>query len=80
MSYKNKTSKLKKRCRSSAVAVSHAFASIALSHNNVQDNVQVALTDTKGNVLCWSSNGSVGMKNNKKSTPFAALLSLLVKT
>ncbi len=36
------------------------------------NNTLVTITDTAGNVLSWSSSGSLGYKGNKKSTPFAA--------
>jgi len=34
----------------------------------------VTITDTKGNVISWSSAGKIGFKGSKKSTPFAAQL------
>jgi small subunit ribosomal protein S11 len=36
------------------------------------NNTKVSLTDSKGNVLMWSSSGSLGFKGAKKGTPFAA--------
>ena len=36
------------------------------------NNTVVTLTDESGNVLAWSSAGSIGFKGTKKSTPFAA--------
>lgn len=36
------------------------------------NNTIVTVTETNGNVLCWSSAGSEGFKGSKKSTPFAA--------
>ena len=36
------------------------------------NNTKVALTDKKGNVLFWSSSGSLGFRGAKKGTPFAA--------
>lgn len=36
------------------------------------NNTKVSLTDPKGNVLMWSSSGSLGFKGAKKGTPFAA--------
>jgi len=36
------------------------------------NNTVITLTDAKGNVLAWSSAGSIGFKGTKKSTPFAA--------
>lgn len=36
------------------------------------NNTKVSLTDIKGNVLLWSSSGSLGFRGAKKGTPFAA--------
>ncbi len=36
------------------------------------NNTIVTVTDQKGEVLCWSSPGTVGFKGSRKSTPFAA--------
>ncbi len=38
------------------------------------NNTIVTITDTKGNVVSWSSSGRVGFKGSRKSTPFAASL------
>ncbi|PWM72193.1 MAG: 30S ribosomal protein S11 [Bacillota bacterium] len=36
------------------------------------NNTLVTVTDTQGNVISWSSAGSLGFKGSRKSTPFAA--------
>lgn len=36
------------------------------------NNTIVTITDTKGNVISWSSAGKLGLKGSRKSTPFAA--------
>ncbi|MFH1878340.1 MAG: 30S ribosomal protein S11 [Candidatus Omnitrophota bacterium] len=36
------------------------------------NNTIVSVTDTKGEIICWSSPGIVGFKGSRKSTPFAA--------
>ncbi len=36
------------------------------------NNTKVCLTDEKGNVVTWSSSGSLGFSGAKKGTPFAA--------
>lgn len=36
------------------------------------NNTKVSLTDEKGNVILWSSSGSLGFRGAKKGTPFAA--------
>jgi small subunit ribosomal protein S11 len=36
------------------------------------NNTIVTLTDPNGNVIAWSSSGTVGFKGSRKSTPYAA--------
>ena len=36
------------------------------------NNTIVTMSDTQGNVLSWSSAGSLGFKGSRKNTPFAA--------
>ena len=36
------------------------------------NNSIVTITDTVGNVLAWSSSGSLGFRGSRKGTPFAA--------
>lgn len=36
------------------------------------NNTIITLTDNRGNVLSWTSAGSIGFKGTKKATPFAA--------
>ena len=36
------------------------------------NNTKVSLADEKGNVVAWSSSGSLGFSGAKKGTPFAA--------
>jgi len=36
------------------------------------NNTLVTISDAKGNVVAWSSAGSVNFKGSRKSTPFAA--------
>ncbi|OIP23020.1 30S ribosomal protein S11 [bacterium CG_4_10_14_0_2_um_filter_33_32] len=36
------------------------------------NNTTITLTDEKGNVLSWSSAGTLGYKGTRKSTPYAA--------
>jgi small subunit ribosomal protein S11 len=48
--------------------VVHGIANIHASFNNTQ----VTITDLEGNVVCWSSAGTLGFKGSRKGTPFAA--------
>jgi small subunit ribosomal protein S11 len=36
------------------------------------NNTIITITDTVGNVLAWSSSGSLGFRGSRKGTPFAA--------
>ncbi|MFM7621269.1 MAG: 30S ribosomal protein S11 [Alphaproteobacteria bacterium] len=36
------------------------------------NNTIVSVSDTNGNIICWSSAGKHGFKGSKKSTPYAA--------
>lgn len=36
------------------------------------NNTIISITDTQGNIICWSSAGSLGFKGSRKGTPFAA--------
>lgn len=36
------------------------------------NNTLVTITDTKGNMISWSSAGSMGFKGSRKGTPYAA--------
>ena len=38
------------------------------------NNTIVSIADLKGDVIAWSSAGSIGFKGTKKSTPYAANL------
>jgi len=46
------------------------IATIFSSYNNTI----VSITDQKGEVLSWSSSGSMGFKGARKSTPYAATI------
>src|SRR4026209_480123 len=48
--------------------VVHGIVHIHASFNNTH----VTITDLEGNVVTWSSAGSLGFKGSRKGTPFAA--------
>ncbi|OHA47139.1 MAG: 30S ribosomal protein S11 [Candidatus Terrybacteria bacterium RIFCSPLOWO2_01_FULL_44_24] len=48
--------------------LANAQVHILASYNNVI----VSLTDEDGNVMAWSSSGTLGFRGSKKATPFAA--------
>jgi small subunit ribosomal protein S11 len=54
----------RKERKNIAAGVAHIHATF--------NNTIVTITDVNGNVVSWSSGGSVGFKGAKKGTPFAA--------
>jgi small subunit ribosomal protein S11 len=54
----------KKEKKSIPVGVVHVQASF--------NNTIITVTDTLGNVIAWSSSGSLGFRGSRKGTPFAA--------
>lgn len=40
------------------------------------NNTIVSITDDKGNVLCWASTGESGFTGSRKSTPYAATITV----
>lgn len=61
-----------KRNRATARAPKKKLTSCILSIESTFNNTKAVVSDTKGNVLFWSSSGSLGFKGAKKGTPFAA--------
>lgn len=59
----NKPAKKKSR-KAESTGVAHIQATF--------NNTIITITDTRGNVVAWSSAGKSGFKGSKKSTPFAA--------
>lgn len=43
-----------------------------LNIQSTYNNTLISLTDKGGNMIAWSSSGSLGFKGAKKGTPFAA--------
>lgn len=61
MGQKKRTKKIKKNITVGAAHIHTTF-----------NNTIVSITDLNGNVIAWSSAGSLGFKGSKKGTPFAA--------
>ena len=59
-----KQTKKKKNVQINPVGEAHIQASF--------NNIIISLTNSKGQVISWSSAGKVGFKGSKKNTPFAA--------
>jgi small subunit ribosomal protein S11 len=56
--------------KSAKKQVINGMAFVHVSYNNTL----VTITDSKGEVIAWSSAGTIGFKGTKKSTPYAANL------
>ena len=63
-----KTTKKKTFKKKEKKVVSNGLVHIQASFNNTI----VTFTDLVGNVLAWSSTGSLGFRGSRKGTPFAA--------
>lgn len=58
---KARVKKVKKNVQTGVVYISCTF-----------NNTMVTFTDVSGNVVAWSTAGTMGFKGSRKSTPFAA--------
>jgi small subunit ribosomal protein S11 len=58
----SKTSSKKKKSIINGVV--HVFASF--------NNTIISISDTNGNIICWSSAGKHGFRGSRKATPYAA--------
>jgi small subunit ribosomal protein S11 len=57
-----------KKAKKEKKHVVHGIAHVQASFNNTH----VTITDLEGNVVTWSSAGTLGFKGSRKGTPFAA--------
>ena len=57
-----------KKAKKEKKHVAHAIVHVHASFNNTH----VTITDAEGNVIAWSSAGTLGFKGSRKGTPFAA--------
>ena len=60
--------KVRKEVKAAPLRIREGRVYISSSYNNTI----ITLTDLSGNVLGWTSAGSIGFKGTKKATPFAA--------
>ena len=58
--------------KSSQTSTSKKISSSKIYIDSTYNNTYITITDERGNVLAWSSAGSLGFKGPKKATPFAA--------
>lgn len=61
-----------KRGRAVARTTKKKVTTAMLSIEATFNNTKAVVSDIKGNVMFWSSSGSLGFKGAKKGTPFAA--------
>lgn len=61
---KQSVAKKKKKKISSPKGIAHIHSTV--------NNTIITITDLSGNVINWSSAGSIGYKGTKKATPYAA--------
>lgn len=65
MAYKKSAQRVRKKDKKNVVyGVAHINATF--------NNTMITISDTHGNVIAWSSAGSMGLKGPRKSTPYAA--------
>lgn len=60
------------KARSLAKVIKKKIVEGTLYVESSYNNTRLSLSDRSGNVLAWSSSGSLGFKGAKKGTPFAA--------
>lgn len=60
------------KARSLAKSMKNKVLEGTLYVESTYNNTRLSLADRKGNILTWSTAGSLGFKGAKKGTPFAA--------
>ncbi|MFC1653565.1 30S ribosomal protein S11 [Patescibacteria group bacterium] len=70
MAKPNKNNKTKKRRIVKAVPQGRMYVTATFN------NTLATITDAAGNTLCWGSTGKAGFSGSRKSTPYAATVSL----
>ncbi len=60
------------KARSLSKALKKKISEAVLYVESTYNNTKLTLTDLSGNVMTWSTSGSLGFKGAKKGTPFAA--------
>lgn len=60
------------KARTLSKALKRKISEAVLYVESTYNNTKLTLTDETGNVMTWSTSGSLGFKGAKKGTPFAA--------
>lgn len=68
--------KIQPKKKTAAKKIAHAVPRGRLYVTATFNTTLVSITDDKGNVLCWSSAGESGFTGSRKSTPYAATVTL----
>ena len=71
-SKKTTTKKKQSNYRRSTKTVTRGRLYLSATFNNTL----VSISDEKGNVLCWESTGGSGFSGSRKSTPYAATITV----
>ncbi len=67
-SIEQKDTKRTKTASKKKHSINTAIVNVYASFNNTI----VSISESNGNIVCWSSSGSLGFKGSKKATPYAA--------
>lgn len=70
MANPKKSGKGKSQKKKQKLTIHKGIANIKATFNNTI----ISITDFEGNVVSWSSSGTIGFKGSRKGTPFAAQL------
>ena len=76
MAVSTKPSTLNKKKKTNNKRVTRTVTKGNLYVSATFNNTLVSITDEKGNVLCWESTGGSGFSGSRKSTPYAATITI----
>ena len=76
MAVSTKPSTLNKKKKTNNKRVTRTVTKGSLYVSATFNNTLVSITDEKGNVLCWESTGGSGFSGSRKSTPYAATITI----
>ena len=65
-----KSTKIKKKTNTRVVSKGRLYVTATFN------TTLVSITDEQGNVVCWSSAGEAGFSGSRKSTPYAATITV----
>ena len=65
-----KSTKIKKKANTRVISKGRLYVTATFN------TTLVSITDEQGNVVCWSSAGEAGFSGSRKSTPYAATITV----